>query len=38
MPLLAIVALLYWQSLNGLGLWLEQREKEILQAVTQEIE
>ncbi|MBI3416183.1 MAG: hypothetical protein HY043_12870, partial [Verrucomicrobia bacterium] len=38
LPLLGAVALLYWQSLNGLGHWLQQREREILQVVTQEVE
>ena len=37
-PLLAAVGLLYWQSLNGFGQWLQQREKEILQVVTTEVE
>jgi hypothetical protein len=37
-PLLAFVAGLYWIALAGTATLLEHREKEILQAVTQEVE
>ena len=36
--LLALLALFYWLSLAGLGNLLQQREKKILQVVTQEVE
>jgi len=35
---LAVVACLYWRSLASLGSFLQRREKDILQAVTQEVE